>query len=455
MTNYVLRCSHPDCDRRYDDNDPLPRLHCDGELTGQHAPSLLRPTYEKRHIEIKSNLPGIFAYIDWLPVENYYLTPTLYELGRPFCYKSVGLAKRLDLDQLYIAFSGYWPQRGANLLTRTFKEFECQASIVRYLKNNLHGAPFAFVVASAGNTGNGYNLLSTLLDIPIYLVVPETGCEKLVLPFHTKPFLIAVRGDYSDAGAVAERIADRTGLVRDGGVRNVARRGGLGTAMLHAVAHPEQGLHRLYNHYFQAVGSGAGAIAAWEAVNLLIADGRFGESMTRMHIAQNAPFTPLIDSWETGKRTLVDIPELIARNRTASVTADVLTNRQPAYSLWGGIFDMLRHTNGAAWRVSNYQVFHAARIFRESEGVDIGPAAAVAVDALRQAVLVGEVKRDESVLLHITGGGKEIQYSRGCVYHAKPNIIVKPTEIDRVVAAIGEPERVTDPAGKVIRYVEP
>ena len=74
--------------------------------------------------------------------------------------------------------------------------------------------------------------------------------------------------------------------------------------MLHAVAHPDSGSGRLFDHYFQAVGSAAGAIAAWEAVELLLKDGRFGHTSTRVHMAQNEPFTPIPDSWERRSRTL-------------------------------------------------------------------------------------------------------------------------------------------------------
>ena len=451
MGKYKLKCLYPGCGKEYDDDSEY-RLQCDGEKEGEHGPALLQAVYEKKQIEVKKELPGIFMYVDWLPVGSFFIDTVDYKLGRPYCYKSKGLAKRLDLKELYIAFSGYWPEKGALLLTRTFKEFESQASIVRYLKNNLDKNPLPQIISSVGNTGNGYNLITHLLGLPLYLVIPETGLDKLLLPFQTKPFLIVVKGDYSDAIKMADKIACRTGLVRDGGTRNIARRAGLGSVMLHAVAHPEQGRGQLFDHYFQAIGSGTGAIGAWEAVQLLLADGRFGDTVTKIHIAQNIPFTPIVDSWEKGQRSLIEIPDNLAKEKIYSVTADVLTNRNPPYSIAGGVFDVLTASKGSAWKVNNYQVFHAARMFRESEGVDVGPAAAVAIDALRQAVLSGCVKRDERILLHITGGGKEIQYSRGPVYQVKPNVVVKPKQIDYAIEKIGKPLRIIEPKNFLKRY---
>lgn len=428
------------------------RLSCDGELKGEHGPALLRPVYERKDIYVRTKLPGIFQYADWLPVGPYYIASLGHQLVKPYSYKSEGLAKRLGMEELYIAFSGYWPKRNVNLLTRTFKEFEFPATIVRYLATHEEESLMPFIVASAGNTANGYNLLVHLTGLPSYIVIPENGLDKLLLPFKTNPFVIVVRGDYSDAIDLAEEIAKRTDLKREGGTRNVARRAGVGTIMLNAVAHPSQGTKTLFDHYFQAVGSGVGPIAIWEAVQLLLADGRFGDTKTKIHIAQNSPFTPIADAWELRERNLAQISYQQATRDGSAVSAYVLTNRYPSYSIAGGAFDVLTASKGTTWKVNNYQVFHAARMFRETEGIDIGPAAAVAVDALRQAVLSQQVKQEEKVLLHITGGGKEIQYTKGPVYRVQPSIVVDPGEVDRVIEIIGEPVRISNLGGMFKRY---
>ena len=48
----------------------------------------------------------------------------------------------------------------------------------------------------------------------------------------------------------------------------------------------------------------------------------------------------------------------------------------------------------------------ARELFADLEGIDIEPAAAVAVACLRDAVADGTVPRDAKVLLNITGGGR-------------------------------------------------
>jgi len=442
MGNFHLKCQHPDCGATYEGGKGF-RLRCDNELSGGHGPAFLLPVYEQRQIAVRTDLPGIFKYLDWLPVGPYFLRSDSHALGEPFCYKSAGLARRLGLSNLYIAFSGFWPERGANLLTRTFKEFEVQCSILHYLMNHLEtGAP-PFIIASAGNTANSFSLYCHLLGLPLYLFVPESGLDNLLLPFPTRPFVIAVKGDYTDAIALADQVASELALVRDGGAFNVGRRSGMATMMLNAVAHPEHGTGETFQHYFQGVGSGSGAIAAWEAVQMLLADGRFGDTVTRIHMAQNAPFAPIPDAWDAGRGVLVDAPEQEMRDNIDAVTATVLTNRRPPYAVAGGLHDVLSRSNGRAWRVGNHSLFIAARTFRSLEGVDIGPAAAVAVDSLVQAVEAGEVGGSDRVLLHITGGGRELQYAQGEVDGIKPTLVAGPGDADRVVAAIGRPKHIS------------
>ncbi|MEJ2116472.1 MAG: cysteate synthase [Alphaproteobacteria bacterium] len=394
MSEFKMRCQHAACGTEYSGAAGF-RLSCDHD----HEPALLLPVYENTQLTVRPSAPGIFKFADWLPTNGMQLAQSRYPLGEPFCYRSYGLARRLGLKRLYIAFSGYWPERGPNLVTRTFKEFEVQCSLAYFLTSQRKTGASPLAIASAGNTGNSFNFYAALMGFPIYLFVPETGLDNLVLPFATSPFLVAVKGDYSDAIAMADAVAKRVGFSRDGGVLNVGRRAGMATVMLNAVTHPEQGSGRLFDHYFQGVGSGSGAIAAWEAVQMLLRDGRFGSTPTKIHMAQNSPFTPIADSWESGETVI--IPENDARDAIANVTAKVLTNRKPPYEVAGGLRDALTASKGQTWRVSNQRLFHAARLFNAEEGIDIGSASAVGVDALRQAVEAGAVNPDDAILLHI------------------------------------------------------
>ncbi len=447
MSNYILKC--PACEKEYSSEGQF-RMKCDLEIKGVHRPALLKAVYAERHINVKPNLPGVFEYLDWLPTNLYYIDST--NLGKPITYKSEGLAKRLGLQELYIAFSGYWPEKGAKLLTRAFKEFESQANYTRYLVSKLDTPLKPLVVSSAGNTANGYSLVAHILGVSIFLVVPIIGLKNLLLPFKTNPFIVGVEGDYSDAIDLAKGISKKLDLIEDGGVRSVGRRAGLAVPMLHAVANKKYGTKKLFNHYFQAVGSGTGAIAAWEATQLLLKDGRFGDTVTKIHMAQNAPFTPIPDSWESGKNELVEYTKNQADDKISAVSASVLTNRYPPYVIKGGVYDTLKLSGGDTWKVTNARIFESARMFRETENVDIGPSAAVAVDALIQAVESGVIKENESVLLHITGGGKEIQYSDSSNFTPSPKVVVEPCDYEKVINILDDIPIIFNPLEKLRIY---
>jgi len=219
---------------------------------------------------------------------------------------------------------------------------------------------------------------------------------------HDSIFLIAVDGDYSDAIAVGKQIAKLDGLIEEGGVRNVARRDGMGVVELEAAF----SMHELPDYYFQAVGSGTGAIAAWETFGRLIGDGRFGVKMPRIVIAQNLPFAPMVSAWQAGRAEIIADKDMKdAEAAIKNIYADVLSTRNPPYSIKGGVYDMLTSTNGTMYGITNDEAREAEKLFVGEEGIDLDPAASVAVASVLKAVEEGSVKKNAKILLNITGGG--------------------------------------------------
>ena len=129
------------------------------------------------------------------------------------------------------------------------------------------------MVSSAGNTGRAFLQTFSRYGLPALVVVPENALPHMWITGEKHPAvrLAVVRGggDYSDAIEVGNRIAAQPGFYAEGGARNVARRDGMGTVVLAAA----EALGESPRHYFQAVGSGTGAIAAWE-MSLRLRGGR-------------------------------------------------------------------------------------------------------------------------------------------------------------------------------------
>ncbi len=398
-------------------------------LTCQNDDSLLRTEYFTKRLTLRDDLPGLWKFIDWLPVKE----PLRGSGEKPVTYRSEGLARELGLENLYISFSGYWPERGARMTTCSFKDLEAPPTVERMIERNDDQI---LVVASAGNTARAFAQAASAARLPLVLVVPSTGLDRLWIS--EKPgeeiCVISVNGDYTEAIDLAGRLAARRGFVGEGGARNVARRDGMGVVMLDGAL----SMRALPEHYFQAVGSGTGGIAAWEASIRLIEDGRFGQALPKLHLAQNLPCAPIYAAWTGSKMDTGRCPH--------GMYDDVLFNRKPPYAVGGGVRDALEATAGEVYGITNREAEEAQKAFEESEEMEILPAAAVAVAALLAAVRSGAVEERDLVLLNITGGGvsrakEELEMNLlKCDIKAEPSALssTSPSADDHLLAEIRE-----------------
>ncbi len=391
-----------------------------GDLSTLSCPhghnSLVRAEYCSRRLNLSPH-EGMYRYLSWLPV-----TSPLLPAGGPVSFDGGPLARELGLSNLRVSFSGYCPERGALLTSGSFKELEASPTMQR--QTELGGK--ILVIASAGNTGRAFAELSARCGRPVVIVVPEQAVSRLWTTTRAENvFLVAARGDYTDAISVSNTLAAVPGCVPEGGAKNIARRDGMGTVMLEAAVTAG----RIPDQYFQAVGSGTGAIAAWEAALRLIGDGRYGARLPRLHLAQNEPFTPMVSAWLERRRELIpeeDMPD--AAERVKGVMADVLTNRTPPYGIQGGLFDALTATDGMMYSVSNAAGADAMQLVRETLDIDLDPAAAVATASLVQGIEKHRVKTDDHILLNLTGGGYERIREDFTLHPLAPAITIGPDE---------------------------
>ncbi len=382
MGNYVLRC-----------------VECGSTISGPmnfycKCDALVRSIYSRKKLRTR-DLPGLWKFYDWLPVRR----NSEYD-GKPITYKSEHLAKGVGLDDLYISFNGYDPDIGANLKTCTFKELEAAVEIEHAMESN---AP-RLAVASAGNTARAFAHLASKMNFPVVLIIPNRCLPDVCITESVTPAiktLVVKDGDYSDAIAVAKKLS-AFGIAYDGGARNIARRDAIGTILFDAVLLAK----RMPKHYFQAVGSGTGGIAIWEAALRLRDDGRFGTALPRLHLSQNWPFAPMVKAWRARRREMlkedVDVPDILD-----VIYARVLSNRYPCYGAKGGLYDALESTNGEMYGITNEEAKIAGKLFESLEGTDVVPAAAVAVASLLRASEEGKINRKDVVLLNISGGGEK------------------------------------------------
>jgi cysteate synthase len=386
--HYTLVCSF--CGRGHDDDGLI--LDCSAD----HDPALLRTQYADDRFSPRPDYDGLFRYQRWLPVVGG--QEDEQDVGRTVVYHSSGLAGILGLRNLWIAFNGYWPERGARLETATFKELEAYTVLGR-----LPARQIILTVASSGNTGAAFAWACSRRQLPCLLIIPGKGLRQFRFRDSLHPcvnLVVIDDGDYPDAIELAAAVSRITPFYAEGGVKNVGRRDGLATVLLSAF----EEMQHLPSYYFQAVGSGTGAIAVLEAAARM-RNATGDTTLPRLMLCQNQPFTPIFDAWRMNLRSLSGSTEHL-RDAIKHVYADELTNWAPPYQIPGGVYDSLVASRGDVLAATNTAARIAADMFMELEGIDIEPAAGVAVACLRDAVLQGRVEKESFVLLNITGGGR-------------------------------------------------
>lgn len=383
------------------------RLSCDCACQS----GLLRTAYVNKNLILCSDSDGLFRYRHWLPINRVHPGA-----GTTVVFHSERLGRFLGLTDLWVAFNGYWPEREAALKTGTFKELEAYTVLGR-----LPEVAPVLVVASAGNTAAAFAHVFSRHHMPCLIIVPTGALGRIQLrtPLGLCVGLVALeRADYNDAIACADEVARLPGVAAEGGVRNVGRRDGLATVMYAAV----EAIGRLPDYYFQAVGSGTGAIAVHEAGQRLCATTGPVGGLPRLMLCQNAPFAPIYRAWRSGRRVLGKTRKDDDRSAIRKVYADELANRQPPYGVCGGVYEVLSESLGDVLVADNASAHAAAQLFCELELIDIEPAAAVAFACLCDAVRQGRIPSHAVGLLNVTGGGRARLASDYSLIQARPDL---------------------------------
>lgn len=412
LPHYKLRCQG--CDGTFQDDGLV--LEC----PMQHEPALLVAEYKDKRFEPDARTEGMFRYRRWLPGVR-----VLSGACSSVTYRSEKLNRIIGLPNVWVVFNGYWPEKGAALETPAFKDLEAWSVLAR-IPEQYEGV---LVIASAGNTAAAFARTCSLNKVPCLIIIPEAGLPDLRFSDELDPCvkIISLIGftDYFDAITLADRVSRIDGFFPEGGVKNIAKRDGLGTTVLNAV----ETIGQIPRYYFQAIGSGAGGIAAYEAAKRLADDGRFGKEPPRLMLSQNLPFVPIYMSWKSCRRELVEIDDDDGKKQIRQIAAHVLSNRRPAYSVRGGVFDVLTETRGDMLTADNLETLHAKRLFEETEGIDIDPAGAVAFATLIKAARYGGIEKEAPVLLNITGGGRRRQQLDNELVAARPVLQLDEKEV--------------------------
>ncbi len=373
--------------------------------------ALLQTKYQQ--MLSKNEHYGVWKYHPWLPVSG-----VSEFIAGSTTYKATKLGLELGLNNLWVCFHGYWPEKGGLCPTGSFKDMEAIPTIQRLRDHNGKG----LICASAGNTARAFTHFCGLSDIPLIVIVGKDHAKRIWARSENQldsvKIVVIKDGDYSDAKWVAKKLASRLdGWQLEGGVHNVARRDGIGTLIINAA----EEMQRLPDHYFQGVGGGPGPIGVNEMAERLIESKLFDGPVPKQHLSQNIEHCPIHKAWQDKRSQLRedDFP-----SHDVEVYSDYLMNSAPAYGIIGGVYDILNKSNGETYAISEKEAIAAKNLFESIEGIDIMTPSAVSTASLIKAIEIGNVQKDDYTLLNISGGGVARLFAEQEIKETEPWIIV-------------------------------
>lgn len=264
------------------------------------------------------------------------------------------------------------------------------------------------------------------------MIIPKNSINKIWIPNNIincknkrYPIIIAIDGDYTTAINISKALIESSSdYISEGGANNVARRDGMGTIILDAT----KKIGKLPDYYIQAVGSGTGGIASFEASKRIINDGNFGKKLPKLYLIQQIPCSPLL-------KLSQDIP--IDINCQNKMIDNVLFNRNPPYNVFGGVKNILENSNGELIGVTKKDAEIAKSTFEYLENIDISDASSVSVAGIIKLVNNHTIKNSDVVLLNITSGGilEYQKYNKTTIL--KPNLLINPNKkIEEIIKLI-------------------
>ncbi|MGB1589495.1 MAG: cysteate synthase [Candidatus Poseidoniaceae archaeon] len=407
MLNYTLKCL-----KTNDEFEDDYTLHYTDD-------ALIQAEYKKEFEPL--NKKGVWRYFDWLPTEE-----TSSQVAGTITYHAEELGERLGLSNLWVAFHGYWPEKDALCPTGSFKDMEAVPTIQRMKDHSCKG----MICASAGNTARAFTHFCAEDNFPLIVIVADIHAHRIWvqkgMEMDSVKVVVVKDGTYQDAKDVAKTLSKKlTGWQLEGGAHNIARRDGIGSLILNSY----EKIGKLPDHYFQAVGGGPGPIGVYEMMERLIDSGHYDGDVAKLHLSQNPEHCPIHNAWQRGSRKLKpeDFPE-----EDVEVYSDYLLSETPAYSVVGGVYDVLEATDGETYAIEEDDAIKAGKILEEIEEIDVLSPAKVALASLIQAKEEGKVNQDDCILLNISGGGierlkreKETKIVTPWVIDTKKNLVDK------------------------------
>lgn len=323
---------------------------------------------------------SMWRYLDLLPVAEPTLIPPLQVGGTPL-YHAVRLGQTLGMANLFIKDDGRNP-------TASLKD---RASAIAVVK----AREFGFSTVTCASTGNAASSLAGLaasVGLPTVIFVPERAPSAKIaqlLVFGAQVF--AVQGTYDEAFDLCWEAGNEYGWYSRNTAVNPYLSEGKKTASLEIC---EQLQWHAPDKILVSVGDGCIIGGLWKGLQDLWALGWI-DHLPQLVGVQAAGSAPLVRAWTEGTEEIVRIePRTIADSISVGVPRDGIKALRA-----------VRNSGGCFVAVCDDEILEAMRILGRQGAVFAEPAGATGFAGLLRLLQDGGIRRDERVVVLVTGNG--------------------------------------------------
>jgi threonine synthase len=280
--------------------------------------------------------------------------------------------------------------------------------------------------ASTGNLANAVAAHAARAGLAAWMFIPEDlEPAKITATAVYGPHLVRVRGNYDDVNRLCTQLADRFGW----GIVNVNLRGYYGEGsktMAFEIA--EQLGWRVPSAVVVPMAGGSLLTKLEKGFKEFSDAGLVTGATPRLYGAQATGCAPIVRLFESGgDRIVPEVPNTIARSIAIGNPAD-------------GVFAVqaMRRTGGGARAVTDPKLVAGIRQLAETTGVFTETAGGVTVAAAAALARDGHFRRDDEIVLCITGNGLKTHEVVADAMEPSPVIGAKVKEVAALVAAAEE-----------------
>ncbi len=329
---------------------------------------------------IESRPPSLWRYLELLPVEE---PKTGFNSGFTPLVRAKRLADELGIDELYIK------DDSVNHPTFSYKDRVVSVAATRTVEL---GFP-VFGCASTGNLAGSVAAHGARLGLPTYVFIPnDLEPAKVLGAAIYNPTVVAVKGNYDDVNRLCTQIADRYGWgFANINVRSYYAEGA--KTMGFEIA--EQLGWRYPDHIVSPVAGGTLLPRIFKGLREFKQIGLVDGVLPKIHAAQPAGSAPVIRALEAGLEYPDPVkPDTIAKSLAIGNPADGFQ-----------VLRVLRETGGTGAMVTDDEILDSIQLLARTEGIFTEPAGGTTLAATRALIKRGAIKRNESVVVCITGNG--------------------------------------------------